>query len=67
MSVKTQIERIKQSKANIISSLKAKGIAVPANASIDDLSVLVDAIEEVDVTDDGNGNVTITSSSVTAS
>lgn len=45
MSVKTEIDRIKQSKANIISALKQKGVTVPSDASIDDLSALVDAIE----------------------
>ena len=45
MSIKTEIDRIKQSKADIISALKSKGVTVPSDASIDDLSALVDAIE----------------------
>ena len=45
MSIKTEIDRIKQSKADIISALENKGVTVPADASIDDLSALVDAIE----------------------
>lgn len=44
MSIKTEIDRIKQSKADIISALKTKGVTVPSDASIDDLSALVDAI-----------------------
>ena len=45
MSIKTEIDRIKQSKADIISALKSKGVTVPTDASIDDLSALVEAIE----------------------
>lgn len=45
MSIKTEIDRIKQSKADIISALKTKGVTVPSDASIDDLSALVQAIE----------------------
>lgn len=45
MSIKTEIDRIKQSKADIISALKSKGVTVPSDASIDDLSALVEAIE----------------------
>lgn len=45
MSIKTEIDRIKQSKADIISALKSKGVTVPSDASIDDLSALVQAIE----------------------
>lgn len=45
MSIKTEIDRIKQSKADIISALKLKGVTVPSDASIDDLSALVEAIE----------------------
>ena len=45
MSIKTEIDRIKQSKADIISALTTKGVTVPSDASIDDLSALVDAIE----------------------
>ena len=44
MSIKTEIDRIKQSKADIISALTNKGVTVPSDASIDDLSALVDAI-----------------------
>lgn len=45
MSIKTEIDRIKQSKADIISALETKGVTVPSDASIDDLSALVEAIE----------------------
>lgn len=45
MSIQTEINRIKQSKENIISALETKGVTVPSDASIDDLSALVDAIE----------------------
>lgn len=45
MSIKTEIDRIKQSKADIISALTNKGVTVPSDASIDDLSALVEAIE----------------------
>ncbi len=45
MSIKTEIDRIKQSKADIISALTTKGVTVPSDASIDDLSALVEAIE----------------------
>ena len=45
MSIKNEIDRIKQSKADIISALTTKGVTVPSDASIDDLSALVDAIE----------------------
>ena len=45
MSIKTEIDRIKQSKADIISALKTKGVTVPTDASLDDLSALVEAIE----------------------
>lgn len=45
MSIKTEIDRIKQSKVEIISALKNKGVTVPSDASLDDLSALVEAIE----------------------
>lgn len=45
MSIQTEINRIKQSKTNIITALESKGVTVPNDASIDDLSALVDAIE----------------------
>ena len=45
MSIKTEIDRIKQSKTEIISALKNKGVTVPSDASLDDLSALVEAIE----------------------
>lgn len=45
MSIKTEIDRIKQSKVDIISALETKGVTVPSDASIDDLSALVEAIE----------------------
>lgn len=45
MSIQTEINRIRQSKADIISALETKGINVPDDASLDDLSALVEAIE----------------------
>ena len=45
MSIQTEINRIRQSKADIISALKLKGATVPEDASIEDLSALVEAIE----------------------
>lgn len=45
MSIQTEINRIRQSKTDIISALETKGINVPSDASIDDLSALVEAIE----------------------
>lgn len=44
MSIQTQIDRLKQAKADLISQITAKGVAVPADASLDDLSALVAAI-----------------------
>lgn len=60
MSVKTQIDRIKQSKANIISSLIAKGVNVPTDASIDDLPALIDSIQN-----GGSGGGTLETCTIT--
>ena len=57
MSIRTEIDRIRQSKTNIISSIEAKGVSVPADASIDDLSALVQAIE-IGTKPTGNINIT---------
>lgn len=44
MSIQTQIDRIKQAKADLISQIEAKGVTVPNDASLDDLAALVEAI-----------------------
>lgn len=55
MSIQTEINRIKSAKANIITQIKAKGVNVPSDASIEDLSALVQAIEvNEDVTSELN-------------
>lgn len=46
MSVQSEIKRIKQAKADIISAIEAKGVGVPSNASIDDLAALVSEISQ---------------------
>ena len=45
MSIQSQIDRIVQGKQDIIAAITAKGVTVPADASIDDLAALVQAIE----------------------
>lgn len=60
MSIKSEITRLMNAKAELIVEIKAKGVTVPANASLEDLAALVSAIDtELKVTDDGNGNVTV--------
>jgi hypothetical protein len=55
MSIQTEINRIKSAKASIITQIEAKGVTVPSDASIDDLSALVEAIEvNEDVTSELN-------------
>lgn len=55
MSIQTEINRIKSAKENIITQIKAKGVDVPSDASIEDLSALVQAIEvNEDVTSELN-------------
>lgn len=46
MSVQSEIKRIEQAKADIISAIEAKGVDVPSNASIDDLAALVSEISQ---------------------
>lgn len=65
MSIQTQIDRLRAAKAALIDEIEAKGITVPANASLDDLAALVEAIH-ITATDDGEGNVTITMDGATA-
>lgn len=45
MSIATEISRIQQAKADIKSSIEAKGVTVPSSALIDDYSDYVDAIQ----------------------
>ena len=45
MSIATEISRIQQAKADIKSSIEAKGVTVPSAALIDDYSDYVDAIQ----------------------
>ena len=45
MSIQTEIARIRQAKNDIILQLKAKGVDVPANITIDEISVLVANME----------------------
>lgn len=52
MSIATEISRIQQAKADIKSSIEAKGVTVPSAALIDDYSDYVDAIQ----TGGGGGN-----------
>lgn len=64
MSIKTEIDRIKQSKADIILALKLKGVTVPSDASIDDLSALVEAIE-VNTSEDLSSELTTQNNLIT--
>lgn len=45
MSVSSQITRIKDAKAAIKTAIAAKGVTVPANASIDDMADYIEQIE----------------------
>ena len=44
MSIQTEINRLIQAKASLIAQIEAKGVSVPADASLDDLASLVQAI-----------------------
>lgn len=44
MSIQTQITRLIQAKSDLIAQIQAKGVTVPADASLDDLAALVAAI-----------------------
>lgn len=68
MSIQTQIDRLRAAKAALIAEIEAKGVAVPADASVEDLAALVEAISTgaITATDDGKGNVTITMDGATA-
>lgn len=44
MSIQLEINRLKQAKASLIAQIEAKGVSVPADASLDDLAALVQAI-----------------------
>lgn len=48
MSIQTEINRIQQSKEDIIAELKTKGVDVPENISIDELAELVAEIQVID-------------------
>lgn len=45
MSIQTQIDRLQAAKADLIAKIEAKGVSVPADASLDDLAALVQAID----------------------
>lgn len=45
MSIQSEINRLIQAKENIISAITSKGVTVPVDASMDDLTALVQAIE----------------------
>lgn len=45
MSIQTQIDRLQAAKADLIDKIEAKGVSVPADASLDDLAALVQAID----------------------
>lgn len=45
MSIQTQIDRLRLAKTNLIAEIVAKGVSVPVDASLDDLALLVQAIE----------------------
>ena len=44
MSIQTEINRLIQAKSSLITQIEAKGVTVPADASLDDLAALVQAI-----------------------
>lgn len=44
MSIQTEINRLVQAKSDLIAQIEAKGVTVPADASLDDLAALVQAI-----------------------
>jgi len=70
MSIATEISRIQQAKADIKSSIEAKGVTVPSAALIDDYSDYVDAIQTGGGGDDSMEhylNNTLTSYTVPAS
>lgn len=54
MSIASEIERISDAKADLRTSIQAKGVTVPASAKIDDYPDYVDAIQ----TGGGGGNLT---------
>ena len=45
MSIQSEINRLIQAKQSIIAAITAKGVTVPADSSLDDLTALVQAIE----------------------
>lgn len=45
MSIRTQIDRLQTAKADLIAEITAKGVSVPADASLDDLAALVQDID----------------------
>ena len=46
MSIATEISRLQQAKADIKSSIEAKGVNVPSSAALDDYSGYVDRIQQ---------------------
>lgn len=45
MSIQSEINRLVQAKQNIIAAITSKGVTVPTDSSLDDLTALVQAIE----------------------
>ena len=58
MSIQSQIDRLNNAKANIISAISSKGVSVANGASIDDLPALVESIETSGGT--GSGIIDVT-------
>ena len=47
MSVASEIQRLTQAKAAIISAITAKGVTVPADATLDEIAMYIEEIEVV--------------------
>ena len=52
MSIATEYTRLKNAKENIKASITGKGVTVPGGTKLDDMSVLIDKIKQVDLTGD---------------
>lgn len=68
MSIKTQIDRIKANILLAYEELEKKGATLPSELTVENLAPTIASLvlaPTLEVTDDGNGNVTVTGVTIT--
>lgn len=69
MSILSEIERLRENVNNSLAAVRNKGVEIPTNSKSDNLPELIEKISggtPFEMTDDGDGNITINSTVFTA-